>query len=119
MVSSLIILLRNALGPAARSLVWPTHARRLDVAGDILSGELTLVGRLADGDEVLCIRGDIVPRDGEVVNGAAIVNEPLDAALASHRRVAIGSPICAGTEILTNYVVVRLGASRSCSSSSN
>ncbi|MFL5615990.1 MAG: hypothetical protein ACJ796_20160 [Gemmatimonadaceae bacterium] len=113
MLSSLVILLRNTFGPAAPSLVWPTHARRLDIAGDILSGELTLVRRLADGDEVLCVHGDIVPHDGEVVDGAAIVTDPRDAALASHRRVAVGSPICAGTEILTNFVVVRLGASRS------
>src|SRR2546423_12269190 len=53
----------------------PSHVKRLDVPGDLLSAELTLADRLADGDCVLCVPGDVIARNGEVVDGAAIVND--------------------------------------------
>jgi high-affinity K+ transport system ATPase subunit B len=95
--------------------VWPTHARRLDTAGDILSGEPTLVCRLVDGDEVLCVHGDVVPRDGEIVEGTAIIEDlnQRHATPTPRRSIARGARIDAGATVLSNYVIVRVGVRRS------
>jgi len=51
----------------------PTHVRRLERADDRLSGEVTLVERLSDGDCILCVPGDVIPCRGVVVDGVVIV----------------------------------------------
>ena len=73
----------------------PTHVRRLDRADDHLSGELTLVERLLEGDFILCVAGEIVPCDGIVIDGSA--------------GTRIGSPAIAGTTVVSNLVIVRVG----------
>lgn len=73
----------------------PTHVRRLDRADDPLSGELILAERLCEGDFILCLAGEIVPFDGIVIDGSADAR--------------IGFPVIAGTTVLPNLVIVRVG----------
>jgi cation transport ATPase len=51
----------------------PTHVRRLEHADDRLSGEVTLIERLANGDCILLVPGDVIPCRGIVVDGFAVV----------------------------------------------
>ena len=51
----------------------PTHVRRLERADDRLSGEVTMVERLTDGDCILCVPGDVIPCRGIIVDGFAVV----------------------------------------------
>lgn len=81
---------------ASRSVdLAPTHVRRLERADDRLSGEVTLIERLSDGDCILCVAGEVVPCDGIVIDGSA--------------GTGIGSPVIAGTTVLSNLVIVRVG----------
>jgi hypothetical protein len=51
----------------------PTHVRRLERADDRLSGEITLLERLTDGDCILLVPGDVIPCRGVVVDGFVVV----------------------------------------------
>jgi high-affinity K+ transport system ATPase subunit B len=87
----------------------PTHVRRLEIPGDRWSIELTLVARLRHGDSILCVAGDIIPVDGVVVDGSALVEGGVDEC----RLLGRGSPLSSGARVLTNFVVVRVALLRS------
>ena len=95
MFDFLLRRIRNAIGEQYGPRM-PTHVRRLDRADDHLSGELILTDKLSDGDFILCLTGEIVPRDGMVIDGSA--------------GSVIGLPVSAGTTVLPNLIVVRVGA---------
>jgi len=76
----------------------PTHVRRLERADDRLSGEPTRVERLTEGDFVLFVAGEIVPCNGVVIEASA--------------GTVIGSVMDAGTTVLSNLVIVRVGAAQ-------
>jgi potassium-transporting ATPase ATP-binding subunit len=82
----------------------PTHAKRLDIPGDLLSVELSLATRLREGDHVLCVSGDVVPCDGEVVDGIAVIDDPEGTA----RFVGSGALAVAGTRVLSDFLVIRI-----------
>lgn len=85
----------------------PTHVRRLDRPDDPLSGELTLIERLSAGDCILCVAGEIVPCDGTVVDGTAMVSAAWsDRQL--HTPARINSRVIAGMILCSNYVIVRV-----------
>jgi high-affinity K+ transport system ATPase subunit B len=89
----------------------PTHVRRLDRSDDPLSGELTLIGRLSVGDCILCVAGEMVPCDGTVVDGAALVGAGWsDCRTQARGRAEVGSRLFGGTVVLSNYVIVRVVA---------
>src|SRR5437588_6231716 len=52
-----------------------TTAKRLDDPTDRLSVEPIPADRLQRGDVVLCVPGDTIPGDGEVIEGVASVDE--------------------------------------------
>ena len=91
----------------------PTHVRRLDRADDRLSGEVTLVARLLDGDCILCVAGDVIPCRGMVVDGSTIVRlsgserAPNE---ANHSALRKGASVRPGMTVLSNFVVVRVGS---------
>ena len=92
----------------------PTHVRRLDRSNDPLSGELTRIERLSDGDCILCVAGEILPCDGTVVEGTAMVSTPSSERSAQvHVRAGIGSRVVAGMILFSQYVIVRVGDSES------
>src|SRR5215207_4521984 len=51
-----------------------TQAKRLDDPSDHVSLELVPATRLRKGDFVICTPGDVIPGDGEVVEGVASVD---------------------------------------------
>ena len=83
--------LRNLLeGSRGRELA-PTHVRRLERADDRLSGELTLIERLSQGDCILCVAGEVIPCRGVVVDG-----------------FPRGAPVRPGMMVVANYLIVRV-----------
>ncbi len=91
---------------AAEALVATAYARRLDDAHDPLSCEVVPRTRLAAGDAVLCVAGDVVPAAGVVLDGRAAVHTPsaptavVDAGGTSH--------VPAGARLRWGWLVVRL-----------
>ena len=102
--ASLLSLLVNR-----RRAALPTHVRRLEIPGDRWSIELTLAASLRHGDSILCVAGDVVPCDGMVVDGSAIVETGGDAS----RLLVAGSSVSAGARVVTNFLVVRIAVLRS------
>ena len=81
-----------------------THVRRLDASEadydgpiDKLAFELVLASRLKAGDLVLCTAGDVVPADGVIVEGTALI--------ATGR-----SLVRRGTRLVSGYIVLRVAA---------
>jgi high-affinity K+ transport system ATPase subunit B len=103
--ASLLLSLRAHVRRNAVRL--PTHVKRLEIRGDILSVELTRTGRLTDGDQVLCVAGEIIPAAGAVVGGRALLRDISD---ASEWRVAVGSRVVAGMYVATDHVVICIDA---------
>ena len=87
-----------------------THVKRLEIPSDRLSVELTLTTRLRAGDHVLCVAGDVVPCDGDVVDGIATVMEPTPIASTQVvRTLGNHSHVTADTLVLSDYLVVTVG----------
>lgn len=105
--------LRGLLDVPRVSECSPTHVRRLDRADDRLSGEVTLVARLLDGDCILCVAGDVIPCRGRVVDGLATVRHSASEAPPNERRQSVlrwGSAVRPGMTVLSNFVIVRVGS---------
>jgi high-affinity K+ transport system ATPase subunit B len=96
--------LRDLLDISSGHGLAPTHVRRLDCAHDRLSGEVTRVERLVDGDCILCVAGDVIPCRGVVVDGSAAVR----CSLSKRQFLRGGSPVLPGTTVVANFVVVRV-----------
>ena len=88
----------------------PTHVRRLDRSNDPLSGELTLVEQLSEGDCILCVAGEILPCNGTVVDGTALMNRAsVVCPTPTAARTRIGSRVIAGAIVLSKFVILRVG----------
>lgn len=104
--------LRGLLDVPRASERSPTHVRRLDRADDRLSGELTLVARLHDGDCILCVAGDVIPCRGMVVDGLATVRHSASEPAPNRGQSILrwGSSVRPGMTVLSNFVIVRVGS---------
>ena len=90
-----------------------TMARRLDDPADRLSGEAVPADALRRGDHVLCTPGDIIPGDGEVVEGVASVDESAitgESAPVIRESGGDRSAVTGGTRVLSDYLVIRISA---------
>ena len=82
--------------------------RRREIELDALEAD-----SLRKGDIVLVEAGDVIPADGEVIDGVASVDES-----GHHRRIgpvireAGGdfSPVTGGTRVLSDWIVMRMAA---------
>ena len=58
---------------------WGTLARRLDASDggaiNLLEFEMVLASTLHDGDLILCTAGEVIPANGEIVDGVASMDE--------------------------------------------
>jgi K+-transporting ATPase ATPase B chain len=99
---------------ASRSL---TEAKQLDAspdgAYDISAFELVGAPSLRRGDLVVCFPGDVIPSDGEVVEGVASVDESAitgESAPVIRESGGDRSAVTGGTKVLSDYLVIRVGA---------
>lgn len=102
----------KAQADALRRLRTDIQAKRL-FEGELY--ESISAGELAPGDRVLCVPGDIIPADGEVIEGIASVDE---AAITGESAPVIResggdrSAVTGGTRVLSDRIVVRITAEK-------
>jgi potassium-transporting ATPase ATP-binding subunit len=95
-----------------RKMRTETEARRLRAGG---AEERVAAADLAKGDLVVCEAGDVIPSDGEIIEGEASVDESaITGESAPVIREAGGdrSAVTGGTTVLSDRIVVRITAER-------
>src|SRR5262245_10420752 len=103
----------KAQADALRATRTQTHAKFLTDPTDHLSSELVLATRLRVGDHVICVPGDVIPSDGEVVEGVASVDESAitgESAPVIRESGGDRSAVTGGTRVLSDFLVVRITA---------
>src|SRR5215813_8021069 len=104
----------KAQADTLRRMRVETQARRL-VNGD---EELVAPGDLTTGDIVVCEAGDIIPSDGEIIDGAASIDESAitgESAPVIRESGGDRSAVTGGTRVLSDRIVVRITAERGAS----
>ncbi|MES2134091.1 MAG: potassium-transporting ATPase subunit KdpB [Bacteroidota bacterium] len=92
-----------------------TPAKKVSEIGKIYSDEITLVvsSELKKGDMFFCEAGDIIPTDGEIIQGLATIDESaITGESAPVIREAGGdkSSVTGGTKVLSDRITVRVTA---------
>ncbi len=102
----------KAQADTLRRMRSETEARRLDDDGN----ESTVAAAdLARGDLVVCEAGDVIPSDGEIVDGVASVDESAitgESAPVIRESGGDRSAVTGGTKVLSDRIVVRITAER-------
>jgi K+-transporting ATPase ATPase B chain len=101
----------KAQAEALRATRMETTAKRLDDPKDRLSLEPVSAASLRAGDHVLCTPGDIIPGDGEVVDGVASVDESAitgESAPVIRESGGDRSAVTGGTKVLSDWIVIRI-----------
>jgi K+-transporting ATPase ATPase B chain len=104
----------KAQADTLRRMRSDTTARRL-AGGPHGEEERVAAAELAKGDLVVCEAGDLIPSDGEIVDGVASVDESaITGESAPVIREAGGdrSAVTGGTKVLSDRIVVRITAER-------
>jgi K+-transporting ATPase ATPase B chain len=109
----------KAQADALRASRTQTHAKRLDASDDRtapidkLAFELTPAPSLRRGDLVLCTPGDVIPSDGEVIDGVASVDESAitgESAPVIRESGGDRSAVTGGTKVLSDYLIIKITA---------
>ncbi|HEY4217223.1 MAG TPA: potassium-transporting ATPase subunit KdpB [Gemmatimonadaceae bacterium] len=109
----------KAQADALRASRTHTHAKRLDASDDRsvpvdkLAFEMVPAPSLRRDDLVLCTPGDVIPSDGEVVEGVASVDESAitgESAPVIRESGGDRSAVTGGTKVLSDYLVIRITA---------
>jgi K+-transporting ATPase ATPase B chain len=90
-----------------------TSAKRLDDPSNHLAFDLVRAPALRAGDHVICTPGDLIPGDGEVVEGVASVDESAitgESAPVIRESGGERSAVTGGTKVLSDWIVVRITA---------
>jgi K+-transporting ATPase ATPase B chain len=90
-----------------------TTAKRLEDPMNHLGVEPIPADRLRRGDIVLCTPGDMIPGDGEVIEGVASVDESAitgESAPVIRESGGDRSAVTGGTKVLSDYLVIRITA---------
>ncbi len=94
-----------------------TNAKRLTAGGnrriDRARHEEVSASQLRRGDLVVCFPGDVIPGDGEVIEGVASVDESAitgESAPVIRESGGDRSAVTGGTKVLSDYIVVRITA---------
>lgn len=90
-----------------------TPAKLVQTIGEIFTGEIKVISssRLRKGDVFLCEPGDIIPADGEIIEGLASIDESaITGESAPVIREAGGdkSSVVGGTKVLSDRIKVRV-----------
>jgi potassium-transporting ATPase ATP-binding subunit len=102
----------KAQADTLRKMRSDTDARRLNPDG---TEERIPAASLAKGDIVVCEAGDIVPSDGEIIEGLASIDESAitgESAPVIRESGGDRSAVTGGTKVLSDRVVVRITAER-------
>jgi potassium-transporting ATPase ATP-binding subunit len=102
----------KAQADTLRKLRSDTHARRLLPGG---GEELVAAALLVKGDLVVCAAGDVIPSDGEIVEGLASIDESAitgESAPVIRESGGDRTAVTGGTRVLSDRVVVRITAER-------
>jgi K+-transporting ATPase ATPase B chain len=100
----------KAQADALRKLRTHTEARRVGAGG---IEELVNAGVLRRGDRVVCETGDVIPADGDVVEGIATVDESAITGESAPVIRESGGDRCAvtgGTRVLSDRIVVEVSS---------
>jgi K+-transporting ATPase ATPase B chain len=106
----------KAQADTLRRMRTETEARRLTGGGGGGGGdgeERVAASRLAKGDLVVCEAGDVVPSDGEIVEGVASIDESAitgESAPVIRESGGDRSAVTGGTKVLSDRIVVRITA---------
>jgi len=90
-----------------------TTAKRLKKPQDKTSFESVAAERLRKGDVVVCTPGDMIPGDGEVIEGVASVDESAitgESAPVIRESGGDRSAVTGGTRVLSDFLVIRITA---------
>ena len=101
----------KAQAAALRSLKQATMARRLAAPQREAAQQLVLAADLRKGDVVLVQAHDVVPADGEVIEGVASVDESAitgESAPVIRESGGDFSAVTGGTRVLSDWIVVRV-----------
>jgi K+-transporting ATPase ATPase B chain len=102
----------KAQADTLRRMRSETEARRLNPDG---SEEQVAAASLAKGDLVICEAGDLIPSDGEIIEGIASVDESAitgESAPVIRESGGDRSAVTGGTKVLSDRIVVRITAER-------
>src|ERR1700683_725116 len=102
----------KAQADTLRKMRSETMARRLLPDG---SEELVAAAALAKGDLVVCEANDVIPSDGEIVEGIASVDESAitgESAPVIRESGGDRSAVTGGTKVLSDRIVIRITAER-------
>jgi len=102
----------KAQADTLRRMRSETEARRLRADG---SEELVPAAHLAKGDTVVCEAGDVIPSDGDIIEGIASVDESAitgESAPVIRESGGDRSAVTGGTRVLSDRIVVRITAER-------
>jgi K+-transporting ATPase ATPase B chain len=102
----------KAQAETLRRMRAETEARRLRADG---AEERVPASALARGDLVVCEAGDLIPSDGEIVEGVASVDESAitgESAPVIRESGGDRSAVTGGTKVLSDRIVVRITAER-------
>jgi K+-transporting ATPase ATPase B chain len=102
----------KAQADTLRKMRSETEARRLRADG---TEELVPAAELAKGDLVVCEAGDVIPSDGEIIEGIASVDESAitgESAPVIRESGGDRSAVTGGTKVLSDRIVVRITAER-------
>ena len=97
----------KAQAATLRAMRTKTHARRLINGRE----ESISAGELAMGDSVVCEAGDVIPADGEVIEGIASVDESAitgESAPVIRESGGDRSAVTGGTRVISDRIVVRI-----------
>jgi K+-transporting ATPase ATPase B chain len=100
----------KAQADTLRKMRSDTEARRLLADG---SEQLVAAAALTKGDLVVCEAGDLIPSDGEIVEGIASVDESAitgESAPVIRESGGDRSAVTGGTKVLSDRIVVRVTA---------
>jgi K+-transporting ATPase ATPase B chain len=102
----------KAQADTLRKMRSETEARRLNADG---SETLVAAAELSTGDLVVCEANDLIPSDGEIIEGIASVDESAitgESAPVIRESGGDRSAVTGGTKVLSDRIVVRITAER-------
>jgi len=103
----------KAQADALRGSRTRTLAKRLTDPKDRQSGQPVWAAELRRGDVVVCMPGDLIPGDGEVIEGVASVDESAitgESAPVIRESGGDRSAVTGGTKVLSDWLVIRITA---------